>query len=370
MQRGLLILRFLFQSAILGLAAAFVAVYFDPALLNGATTEAPPAGPASYAIAVRRSAPAVVNIQAAGRQSARQPFSGGDWPGRGGLPRPNAPPTESLGCGVIVSNDGYILTNYHVVQDAQKIRVGLQDGRVTHARVMGIDADTDLALLKVDLHDLPTIPMGRSDSIEVGDVVLAIGNPYGVGQTVTQGIVSAKGRNQLGLATFENFIQTDAAINAGNSGGALVNARGDLVGINTALMSPSGRSDGIGFAIPVNLARGVMTELVKYGRVIRGWLGLVTQDLTPQLAEAFGLADTQGFVVSRVIPDGPAAHADIRAGDIVVSLNGRAVKNGRDALNRVASMKPGEHLRIGLIRGNRALQREAVVAERPQERQN
>ncbi len=263
------LLFFLFQAAVVGLAAAFVVVWLKPGLLGSHSLDSDPAT-ASYSQAVSASSPSVVNVHSARHVRQLQGIAGSSP--SAGLPNgqyglPVARLESSLGSGVIVSDDGYIMTNYHVINGAEAVQVGLQDGRTAPARVVGVDPDTDLALLKVDVPGLKPIELGRSDDIRVGDVVLAIGDPYGVGQTVTQGIVSALGRSQLGLSTFENFIQTDAAINPGNSGGALVNVRGELVGISTALFSPSGGSNGIGFAIPVNLAHGVMQQLIDYGRV-------------------------------------------------------------------------------------------------------
>ena len=276
-------LRFLGQSVVAGLAAAFVAVALEPELLrsrlDAAVAQSAP-GVASYAEAVAATAPAVVNIYTTRRVSTAPWLDFGEQPR--GYPNESggtAPQRieDSLGSGVLVS-DGYVLTNEHVISDAQSIHVALNDGRVTEAALVGTDPDTDLALLQLELERLPEIQLGRSDSVRIGDVVLAIGNPFGIGQTVTQGIVSATGRSQLGLSLFENFIQTDASINPGNSGGALINTRGELVGINTAMFSRDD-SEGIGFAIPVNLARGVMQQLIENGRVMRGWLGVDARDL-------------------------------------------------------------------------------------------
>ena len=219
-----------------------------------------------------------------------------------------------------MSKEGYLLTNNHVTAGADQIIVALQDRRETLARVIGSDPETDLAVLKIDLPDLPAITLGRSDTIRIGDVVLAIGNPFGVGQTVTMGIISATGRNQLGLNTYEDFIQTDAAINPGNSGGALVDAQGNLLGINTAIFSRSGGSQGIGFAIPVKLAMDVMRSIVEKGQVVRGWLGLEVQALTPELAESFGLLDSPGILVAGVYREGPAAKAGLQPGDIILKI--------------------------------------------------
>jgi serine protease DegS len=358
------LLFFLFQAAVVGLAAAFVVVWFKPGLLGVHGLDGA-AGPGSYSEAVGLSSPAVVNVHSARR--VRQTSASGKAAAT--QPPPGYPPVaqleSSLGSGVIVSGDGYILTNYHVINGADAIQVGLQDGRVLAARVVGVDPDTDLALLKVDVAGLKPIQLGRSDDLRVGDVVLAIGDPYGVGQTVTQGIVSATGRSQLGLSTFENFIQTDAAINPGNSGGALVNARGELVGINTALFSPSGGSNGIGFAIPVNLAHGVMQQLIDYGRVMRGWLGVEPQDITPELAQAFRLQDTQGFLITSVTPRSPASLAGLAAGDVIKSIDGDAVENSRDALNRIAARPPGTAIKLGGVHNGRKFSLKVTVAERP-----
>ncbi len=363
---------FLFQASVVGLAAAFVVVWLKPGLMaehglaDGGNT-------GSYAYAVTLSSPSVVNVHSA--RNVRQTQGDDAKPSLpSGMPRQYAPPAalleSSLGSGVIVSGDGYILTNYHVINGADSIQVGLQDGRVMGARVLGIDPDTDLALLKVDMAGLQPIRFGRSDDIQVGDVVLAIGDPYGVGQTVTQGIVSATGRSKLGLSTFENFIQTDAAINPGNSGGALVNTRGELVGISSALFSPSGGSSGIGFAIPVNLARGVMQQLIDYGRVLRGWLGVEPQDITPELAQAFRLQDTRGFLVTRVTPASPAADAGLAPGDVIKYIDGGQVSNSNDALNRIAAKPPGTAIQVGGIRNGKRFSLKVTVAERPPQQTN
>ena len=361
-------LLFLAQAVVVGLAAAFVVVWVRPGLLADRLSQ--DAAPASYSDAVNVSSPAVVNVHSA--RHVRPTTAGTGNTGKkpsSGLPDNYGPPAaqleNSLGSGVIVSDDGYILTNLHVISGADAIQVGLQDGRSAAARVVGADPDTDLALLKVDIGGLDPIQLGRSDDLKVGDVVLAIGDPYGVGQTVTQGIVSAVGRSQLGLSTFENFIQTDAAINPGNSGGALVNARGELVGINTALFSPSGGSNGIGFAIPVNLANGVMHQLINYGRVMRGWLGVGPQDITPELAQAFRLKDTQGFLVTSVTPKSPASAAGLVAGDVIQSIDGYEVQNSRDALNRIAAKAPGTTINVGGIHAGKHFNVQVTVAERP-----
>ena len=253
----------------------------------------------------------------------------------------NNEPQVGLGSGVIISATGYVLTNNHVVENADEIEAVLNDGRRTRAKVIGTDPDTDLAVLKIDLDRLPVIVLGNSDVLQVGDQVLAIGNPFGVGQTVTSGIVSAKGRNQLGINTFENFIQTDAAINPGNSGGALVDTQGNLLGINTAIYSRSGGNMGIGFAIPVATARLVMEGIVRDGQVTRGWIGVEPNELSPELAETFGVKSRAGVIITGVLQNGPAAQAGIRPGDVVTSVGGTAVTNVAELLSRVASLKPG-----------------------------
>lgn len=265
----------------------------------------------------------------------------------------NAP--AGLGSGVIVSPEGHILTNNHVIEEADDIEVVLTDGRRTAAKVIGTDPDTDLALLKISLDKLPVIVLGQSEQLQVGDVVLAIGNPFGVGQTVTSGIVSALGRNQLGINTFENFIQTDAAINPGNSGGALVDVNGHLMGINTAIYSRSGGNMGIGFAIPVSTAQQVMRELISKGRVTRGWIGVEPQDLSPELAASFNLPSRngqalQGVVITGVLQNGPAAKAGIRPGDVIVQVDQQKTGNVSELLSQVAALEPGKPARVQVWR--------------------
>ena len=254
---------------------------------------------------------------------------------------------------------GLVLTNHHVIAGASGVQVTLADGRVATADVIGTDAETDLALLEIAADALPSVDLARIADVRVGDVVLAIGNPYGFGQTVTQGIVSATGRNYLGLNTFENFIQTDAAINPGNSGGALVNARGELVGINTAFY---GGSQGIGFAIPADLARGVMADLLEHGRVLRGFLGVEPQDLTQ--AERVGLPGGRGVLVAGVYRSSPAATAGVRPGDVITHIDGVAVADSRDALNRIAALRPGTAVELEVVRDGAVLTLAATVGER------
>ena len=266
---------------------------------------------------------------------------------------------------MIVSPEGYLLTNNHVIEGADDIEVQLPDGRQARAQVVGVDVDTDVAVLKIALDKLPVITFGSIDAVQVGDVVLAIGNPFGVGQTVTSGIVSALGRNQLGINTFENFIQTDAAINPGNSGGALVDASGNLLGINTAIYSRSGGSLGIGFAIPVSTAKLVMEGLIRDGHVTRGWIGVEPRDLTPEIAETFNLPIKQGVLITGVLQNGPASAGGLRPGDVVVKVAGIPVVNTVQLLAAVAALKPQAPAVIGVQRGDKTIDLKVVVAQRP-----
>ncbi len=354
------LLSFIPQSVVAGLAAAFVIVAMRPDLLApaGSTIYAVPA-PASYADAVERSAPAVVNVYTGiGGPDTATAFADGVFPS-----------SASLGSGVIVSEEGHVLTNEHLVRGNAAVQVSLTDGRKTTAVVLGTDPDTDLALLRIDdLRPIPVIGLGRSARLRTGDVVLAIGNPFGIGQTVTQGIVSATGRSQLGLSLFENFIQTDAPINPGNSGGALVDVAGDLVGVNTAMFTAGTGfdSEGIGFAIPIDLARGVMRELIEHGRVIRGWLGVHATPIQADQAQELGLLDGQaGVYLSSVMPHGPASRAGLRAGDVLLSLDDRPVLTPREALGHVARLAPGSVVRVQAQRRGVPFEVQARVEERP-----
>ncbi len=274
-------------------------------------------------------------------------------------------PQSGVGSGVIITQDGYVLTNNHVIDRMDGIEVMLTDGRRAQATVVGTDPDTDLAVLKIELDKLPTIVFGDSDHLEVGDAVLAIGNPFGVGQTVTSGIVSALGRNQLGINTFENFIQTDAAINPGNSGGALVDTQGQLVGINSAIYSRSGGNMGIGFAIPSATARMVMESLIRDGIVTRGWIGVEPRDLTPEMAETFNLSIKSGVLITGVLHDGPAAKGGVRPGDVVVNIGATVVNNTAQLLNAVAALKPNSAAELTVKRGQETLRLTVVAAQRP-----
>ena len=325
----------------------------------------------SYSAAAKRASPAVVSITAskAPARSARSDdpvfqFFFGDraHPSR-------AEPQVGLGSGVIVSADGYLLTNNHVIDGADDIEVMLTDGRQARAKLVGTDPETDVAVLKIELDKLPTISFGDAEKLQVGDVVLAIGNPFDVGQTVTSGIVSALGRNKLGINTFENFIQTDAAINPGNSGGALVDAAGNLLGINTAIYSRTGGSLGIGFAIPVTTARQVMESLIRDGQVTRGFIGIEQRDLTPEIAQTLNLPVKQGVLVTGVLQSGPASAGGLRPGDVVVSIAGTPVTNSYQLLTAVASLKPKAVAAIGVQRGDKALNVDVTVGQRPKQRQ-
>ncbi|MBR8414744.1 Do family serine endopeptidase [Burkholderia cenocepacia] len=324
----------------------------------------------SYAEAAQKAMPAVVNVFSSKDGSlppdprAKDPlfrYFFGDRNAR----KQQDEPAANLGSGVIVSPEGYILTNQHVVDGADQIEVALADGRTATAKVIGSDPETDLAVLKINMTNLPTITLGRSDQSRVGDVVLAIGNPFGVGQTVTMGIISALGRNHLGINTFENFIQTDAPINPGNSGGALVDVNGNLLGINTAIYSRSGGSLGIGFAIPVSTARTVLESIITTGSVTRGWIGVEPQDVTPEIAESFGLQQKSGAIVAGVLQGGPADKAGIKPGDILVSVNGDEITDTTKLLNTVAQIKPGTPTKVHVVRKSKQFDVNVVIGKRP-----
>ncbi len=325
--------------------------------------------PVSYSRAVEAAAPAVVNIYSQKRVTEQPHPYLNDPLFRQLFGKQLAVPRQrletSLGSGVIINQMGYILTNNHVIKDADTIQVALRDGRGVSATIVGTDPETDLAVLKVSLKNLPSITLTQTRDLRIGDVVLAIGNPFGVGQTVTMGIVSATGRSRLGLSTFENFIQTDAAINPGNSGGALINAAGQLVGINTAIYSRTGGSQGIGFAIPVNLARDVMNQILEHGYVIRGWLGVEIQAITPALAKAFRINQQQGAIVTGVFRNSPAAAAGVRAGDFIIRIADQPVGSIRTMRDRIASIQPGETVEILLLRNNQLLKTQVKAGKRP-----
>jgi serine protease DegQ len=371
------------QTATIAVAALFVVSTFHPEWLPAraptgqlsVVQQAPSTGPlpavpstGSYHGAVQRATPSVVNIFTSKEiRSPRHPllndpifrrFFGEQMPDE-------AQRAASLGSGVIVSNTGYVLTNHHVVEAADEIEVALADGKKLLAKVVGNDPETDLAVLRVNADNLPAITFGSSDALKVGDVVLAIGNPFGVGQTVTGGIVSALGRTGLGINTFENFIQTDAAINPGNSGGALVDVGGNLVGINTAIFSRSGGSMGIGFAIPVSTAQMVLEQIVKSGSVTRGWIGVEVQEITTAVAESFRLRSTQGALIATVLRGGPADKAGVKPGDVLVEVEGRPVPDPSTMLNLIAALAPGNVARVKLQRAGRDVDAAITVGRRP-----
>ncbi len=332
------------------------------ALLEAPATPVGEVSPGSFAPAAKKAAPAVVSINTS--KAVRHPRSNDPWFqfffGDQGTQE-----QAGLGSGVIISTDGYILTNNHVVEGADDIEVTLTDTRQAKAQVIGTDPETDLAVLKIALDKLPVIVLGNSDQIDVGDRVLAIGNPFGVGQTVTSGIVSALGRSQLGINTFENSIQTDAAINPGNSGGALVDASGNLLGINTAIYSRSGGSMGIGFAIPVSTAKLVLDGIVKDGRVVRGWIGVEPNELSPELAETFGVKADSGVIITGVLQAGPAAQAGMRPGDVIVQVGDKPIRNVSELLTAVAALKPGEAAKFDVRRGEGPVELQITPGLRP-----
>jgi serine protease DegQ len=342
-------------------ASNAVALFEVPAERGSST---PP--PGSFRLAAQKASAAVVSINTS-KAARKNPNSNDPW-FRFFFGDQGNEPQVGLGSGVIVSPNGYVLTNNHVVEGADEIDVILNDSRHSRAKVIGTDPDSDLAVLKIDLEKLPVIVLGNSDTLQVGDPVLAIGNPFGVGQTVTSGIVSALGRNQLGINTFENFIQTDAAINPGNSGGALVDSNGHLQGINTAIYSRSGGNMGIGFAIPISTAKQVLESLVKEGQVTRGWIGVEPNDLTPELAETFGVKTTAGVIITGVLQNGPAAVAGIRPGDVITGVAGKPVHNVSELLSGVASLKPGTPSKLRLQRQDKQMELDITPGVRPKPR--
>ena len=370
------------QSVTVLVAAYFVVATLQPSWLHRSASlsnssagialiEAPPANPAqtavgSFSTAARKASPAVVSINTS-KAAVRHPRSNDPWFQFFFGDQENQT-QAGLGSGVIISPDGYILTNNHVVEGADEIEVTLTDSRRARARVIGTDPETDLAILKIELDKLPVIVLGDSDALAVGDRVLAIGNPFGVGQTVTSGIVSALGRSQLGINTFENFIQTDAAINPGNSGGALVDVNGNLMGINTAIYSRSGGSMGIGFAIPVSTAKMVLDGIVRDGQVTRGWIGVEPSELSPELAETFGVKASEGVIITGVLQDGPAAQAGLRPGDVIVGVGEKKIASVPSLLSTVAALKPGEKAGFEVQRGGRILELEITPGLRPAQR--
>ena len=367
------------QTVTISLAVIFVAQQFYPDLIASNTKPiavkvAPPTPasvtqPGSYSAAAKKAMPSVVNIFTSKKAEANpsQPFM--DDPlfrHFFGDQQDEQPQREnSLGSGVIVSTQGLILTNHHVIESADEIEVALADGRTVSARVVGTDPETDLAVLKVDVKNLPAITFAKADQINVGDVVLAIGNPFGVGQTVTQGIISAVGRSHLGINTFENFIQTDAPINPGNSGGALIDTDGNLVGVNSAIYSRSGGSMGIGFAIPVSLAKQVMEQIIRQGSVTRGWIGIEAQDITPELAESFRLKEVRGSLIAGILRNSPAERAGLKPGDILLEIDGRQVQDSSSMLNLISSLKPNKKAVLTISRDQKEFSVPVLIGKRP-----
>lgn len=356
-------LTFIAQSIVIGLAAAAIVLLLAPeSLRSGAGKPVD-----SYHTAIEAAAPAVVNVYSGNTYTQpKNPILQDPLFRRffGESEENTEKRIDSKGSGVIMDGNGYILTNAHVIQGAEEIYVTLRDGRETIARTIGIDNDTDLAVLQIGLENLPVIPVGDSDQLQVGDVVMAIGNPYDFGQTVTQGIVSATGRKRLGITTYDNFIQTDADINPGNSGGALISSHGDLVGINTAIYTTTGGSQGIGLATPVNIAIEVMRQLIANGRVVRGWIGIQAQPLPADIAETMGLMQG-GVLVSGVLQGGPADSAGIIPGDVLIKIEDQNITDPRQAIDTIAKLAPGSEVGLTIARGWKELKINAVVVQRP-----
>lgn len=369
------------QAVTVALAVLFVLSLFRPDLLHWKQSDgspkltifqsngsAPSGSTESFAGAAKRAIPAVVNVFTRKEsRGQRSPFAEDPVFRHFFGDRFDQTPQQvsNLGSGVIVSPNGYILTNHHVVDAANEIHIALSDGRTLPAKVVGADPETDLAVLKISASNLPSITFGLSEKLSVGDWLLAIGNPFGVGQTVTLGIVSALGRTHLGINTFENFIQTDAAINPGNSGGALVDSAGNLVGINSAIYSRTGGSQGIGFAIPVSLAKQVMEQIIRDGFVTRGWVGIEVQDLTPELIDSFGLQNDTGALIAGVLKGGPADRSGIKPGDVLLKVNGKPVTDSSSLLNLIAILKPGESAKLSVARKNLSLEFTVSITRRP-----
>ncbi|AWW49011.1 trypsin-like peptidase domain-containing protein [Polynucleobacter paneuropaeus] len=356
------------------LAGANVTTIVDSVTLKERDDVSSP-NPGSYHEAVKKSMPAVVNIFTS--KSTKQPLARKDKNKKSDPfnqfffgDTPDAEPISSLGSGVIVSPEGVILTNHHVIRDADDIDIALYDGRKYKAKIIGSDPETDIAVLKIDAKQLPNpITLGNVNSVHVGDVVLAIGNPFGVGETVTSGIVSAMGRDHVGINTFENFIQTDAAINPGNSGGALIDTRGNLIGINTAIYSNNGGSMGIGFAIPINLVKQVMQSILKTGGVTRGWIGIEPQNLSHELINLMRLPkNTEGILVSAVLEGGPADRGGMNPKDIILEVNNVTVRDIGDLLNKVSELNPGDAVDFKLIRNSKELNLSFRIGKRPKQK--
>lgn len=345
-----------------------------PVTFNEASTPFIREGVVSYASAVEKALGAVVSIHTTktipqeAHPLLKDPFFRHFF-GPDAIPQmPGNAQQPGLGSGVIVHKDGYILTNAHVIQDAEDIEVTLSDNRTIEANVVGADPESDLAILKIEANELPVIVLGDSTAMRVGDVVLAIGNPYGVGQTVTQGIISATGRSNLGINTYENFIQTDAAISPGNSGGALIDAYGNLIGINTAILASMGANQGIGFAIPIDLAKSIMSQIIDQGHVVRGWLGISVRDLTPKLRESLKYPEGEGTVVAGVLRNGPAHLAGLLPGDVIMSVDGRATSSARDIVNVTSKLEPGSKYPIVVSRSGDIFDFQVQVELRPSDK--
>ena len=369
------------QTVTVCLGILFVLQTFNPSILESnqkpivikqASSEQPSTLVSTYSSAAKKAMPAVVNIFTSSKSAPNPHQAFMDDPlfrrffgDQEDDTEENDPSDSSLGSGVIVSEQGLILTNHHVIATADAIEIALADGRKLAAKVVGSDPESDLALLKVDATNLPSITFATPDTLNVGDVVLAIGNPFGVGQTITQGIVSALGRNHLGINTYENFIQTDASINPGNSGGALIDTAGHLVGINSAIYSRNGGSMGIGFAIPISLAKQVMEQIAEEGTVTRGWVGVEAQSLTPALAESFGLPTPSGALIAGVLLNSPADHAGLKAGDVLLAINNKEVVNSATMLNLIAVLEPNKHATLKIVRAGKQMNISILIGKRP-----
>ncbi len=365
---------FIFQSIIIGLAVALLIIVFLQQKKAQQSHEYN-STPASYADAVSIATPAVVNIYTRKVVVQRlprlfeDPFIQRFFGDRLSIvPRKRL--ESSLGSGVIISKHGYILTNHHVIAGADEIQVALLDGRIAQAVIVGTDPDTDIAVLHIDLPDLPSIKISLAEQLRVGDVVLAIGNPFGIGQTVTQGIISATGRDRLGISIYENFIQTDAAINPGNSGGALINSHGELIGINTAIFSKSGGSQGIGFAIPMSIANQIMAQIIQYGQALRGWIGVELQTLTPELASSFNAPNITGAIVTGVFRNGPAHKVGLLPGDIITHIQGKPVSDSVNAILMITNINPTDKITLQIIRDGKKIELSTTTTVRPKHLNN
>jgi|CryBogDrversion2_11_1035321.scaffolds.fasta_scaffold00559_9 serine protease DegQ len=366
------------QTVTISLAVVFVAQIFYPKFIHGniqyiednlTKNPQPKNSAGSYSDAAKKAMPSVVNIFTSKKNSNNPHQQFLDDPLLkhffGDQSDEQSQRETSLGSGVIVNENGLILTNQHVIESADEIQVALEDGRTVKAHVVGSDPDTDLAVLKIDVKNLPAITFADAEKNKVGDVVLAIGNPFGVGQTVTQGIISALGRNHLGISTFENFIQTDASINPGNSGGALIDADGNLVGINSAIYSRNGGSMGIGFAIPVSIAKQVMEQIIRQGSVTRGWIGIEAQDMTAELAESFKLKNAQGSLIAGIIKNSPAERAGLKAGDVLLEINGLQVIDSSNMLGLISELKPNKQAILKITRNQKEINVPVMIGRRP-----